>query len=203
MKLPPPVRPADGQPISGGDARPSELPRATSPPAWPAASTVHPSYGRVLPSAAISPPQAYFAPSEAESARATRTQPSAAPRLLVLEDNVDSGELLKTLLDDQYQVTLRNTYDAALDALSRERFDLLVLDINLGETRTGADLLRAVRRMPSHGQTPAIACTAYATSDERGQSWYEDAGFNGYVRKPFEIDELFDTIERVLRRHRR
>lgn len=131
-----------------------------------------------------------------------RAESAAAPRLLVLEDNPDSGELLKTLLDDQYEVTLRNSYDAALDTLSHTEFDLLVLDINLGETRTGADLLRAVRRMPAHARTPAIACTAYATSDERGQSWYEDAGFNGYVRKPFEIDELFDTIERVLRRSR-
>lgn len=126
-----------------------------------------------------------------------------SPRLLVLEDNTDSGELLKTLLDDQYDVTLRHTYDAALAALRNERFDLLVLDINLGEIRTGADLLRTVRQIPAHARTPAIACTAYGTSDDRGQSWYEDAGFNGYVRKPFEIDELFDTIERVLRRSHR
>lgn len=157
----------------------------------------------MLPPIAFPPGYPRFAPGEPESAPTLRSEMTGAPRLLVLEDNPDSGELLKTLLDDQYDVTLRNTYDAALDTIRSAEFDLLVLDINLGETRTGADLLRAVRRMPTHERTPAIACTAYATSDERGQSWYEDAGFNGYVRKPFEIDELFDTIERVLRRQRR
>ncbi len=131
------------------------------------------------------------------------TSPTVTPRLLVLEDNPDSGELLKTLLDEQYNVTLKATYDAALETLSRQKFDLLVFDINLGERRTGADLLRAVRRQPSYAQTPAIACTAYATANEAGESWYEDAGFNGYVRKPFEIDELFTTIARVLRHHSR
>ena len=78
-----------------------------------------------------------------------------------------------------------------------------VLDINLGERRTGADLLRAARRMTPQVEAPAVACTAYATADEAGESWYEDAGFSGYVRKPFEIDDLFDTIARVLRRSRR
>ncbi len=137
---------------------------------------------------------------EATSSQSLQARRDRPARLLVLEDNTDSGELLKTLLDDQYDVTLRHTYDSALDAVRSGTFDLFVFDINLGETRTGADLLRAIRHLPEPPGTPAIACTAYGTSDDRGQSWYDSAGFNGYVRKPFEIDELFDTIERVLRR---
>lgn len=146
----------------------------------------------------------HLAPSDvSEGTRRPAPQRSLTARLLVLEDNPDSGELLKTLLDDRYDVTLCSSFDAALDALQRTRFDILLLDINLGERRTGADLLRAARKLPGYDRVPAIACTAYATDNGRGDSWYEDAGFNGYVRKPFEIDDLFETLARVLSRSRR
>ncbi len=176
--------------------------RATDGPAQKAEPPRRPSFPRFTAASVSARGPSAGAPEEAATPRDHPVASPDTPRLLVLEDNTDSGELLKTLLDAQYDVTLFNKYDAALAALQHHRFDLLVLDINLGETRTGADLLRAARRLPSPVQTPAVACTAYATSDERGRSWYEDAGFDGYVRKPFEIDELFTVIERVLRRKR-
>ncbi|WP_457653892.1 response regulator [Rhodocaloribacter sp.] len=118
------------------------------------------------------------------------------PRLLVVEDNPDTQKLLEYQLRTHFTLTLARGIDDALQAAAHARFDLFVLDINLGERRTGIYLLQRLYEMPAHRDTPAIALTAYALPGDRER--FLKIGFRTYMSKPFLREDLLNTIRDVL-----
>ncbi len=123
--------------------------------------------------------------------------PSEKLRVLVLEDNTESRMLLRHLLRKEFEATIASGVDETLEAARHNAFDVALLDINLGESRTGIDVLEALREMPQHRALPALACTAYALPGDREN--FLDAGFGGYVSKPFVKDELFAMLREAVR----
>ncbi len=117
-------------------------------------------------------------------------------RILAVEDLPDLQVLLRYMLKRRFDLVVVASYDEALRRAARERFDLFVLDINLGERRTGLDLLHALRRLPGCAATPAVACTAYAMNGDRER--FLARGFDEHVRKPFTRQELHAGIDAVL-----
>ncbi len=119
-------------------------------------------------------------------------EPSAKLRVLVLEDNAESRLLLRHLLRRDFDATLLSEVDEALEVARTHAFEVALLDINLGEKRTGVDVLRLLRQMPEHHSLPALACTAYALPGDRER--FLEAGFADYVSKPFVKAELMTAL---------
>ena len=117
-------------------------------------------------------------------------------RILVVEDNPPIQMLLRHLLSKRFDIEFANTVDGAIEIATRHHFDLFLLDINLGEDRTGVDLLGLLRQMPAYITTPAVACTAYAGPQYRKH--FLASGFNEYIDKPFSRPVLLGAIEEVL-----
>lgn len=122
--------------------------------------------------------------------------PSSQLRVLVLEDNAESRLLLRHLLRRDFDATLVGGVDEALSAAQNQSFDLALLDINLGEKRTGVDVLRLLRAMPQHRDLPALACTAYALPGDRER--FLEAGFVDYVSKPFVKAQLMAALQKAV-----
>ena len=70
------------------------------------------------------------------------------------------------------------------------------MDIELGEAMTGEEVFRALRTMANYETVPMIACTAHALAGDRHR--YLDAGFDGYLSKPFRRDELYRLLDDLL-----
>lgn len=121
--------------------------------------------------------------------------------ILIVEDNPPIQMLLQHLLSKHFDIEVAHTVDEAIQTASRRHFDLFLLDINLGEDRTGVDLLGLLRQMPAYSATPAVACTAYAGPQYRAH--FLANGFNEYVDKPFSRPVLLGAIEEVLATGRR
>jgi CheY-like chemotaxis protein len=119
------------------------------------------------------------------------------PRILVLEDNPESRLLLRHLLKKDFDATIVAGADDALHAAETESFEVALLDINLGERRTGVDVLAMLRQMPSFGRTPALACTAYALPGDREH--FLEVGFADYVSKPFVKGDLIEALHKAIR----
>ena len=115
--------------------------------------------------------------------------------VLVVEDNPTMRSLLKRVLKTKYQVETASCVDEALRLAQERPFDALMLDINLGEPRTGIDLLQMLRQMPAYREVPAVACTAYWGLGDRKRLL--EAGFDEYVDKPFTKEQLHEALERV------
>lgn len=121
---------------------------------------------------------------------------NASPAVLVVEDNAETQLLLEHILSSRYEATIVASVDAAIEACQKTVFQLLLMDINLGEERTGTDLLHTLRKPPHNVTAPALALTAYAMPGD--QKRFEQEGFDAYVSKPFSQNDLLDAMQHCL-----
>ncbi|MFQ5572207.1 MAG: response regulator [Rhodothermales bacterium] len=124
----------------------------------------------------------------------------AHPHVLVVEDNEQTQQLIKHLLEPTYEVTLVADGATAADLIASSSFDVFLLDIHLDGKQTGIDVLHAARAAKNHRDTPAIAVTAYTFPGD--QYYYlEELGFDAFLRKPFTNDQLLEALRHALAAH--
>ncbi len=131
---------------------------------------------------------------------ARRERPLAGVALLVVEDEMDSRDLLQHILEDAgAHVTAVGDGQTALALLGQTRFDALVSDIGMPEMDglSLVSLLRADTKLPG-SRIPAVALTAYSRAHDRTAALR--AGFQAHVPKPADPDELVAVVASVLRR---
>jgi len=115
-------------------------------------------------------------------------------KVLVVDDEHYMAESLKTLLTHQgYRVATAASGDEAKKMLDKERFDLVLLDASLSDMN-GQEVMDYVKaRAP---ETVVIFLTGYASVDAAVKAL--KSGAYDYLRKPFECDELYQTIRNAL-----
>ena len=118
------------------------------------------------------------------------------PRILAVEDLPEARVLLNHFLSKHYDVETVPGVEAALKIASEQDFDLFLLDINLGGDQNGMDLLHLLRESPQYHHTPALAVTVHSMPWET--KMFFEAGFSGFVTKPFRQKELLAAVEKVL-----
>src|SRR5215475_2821034 len=117
-------------------------------------------------------------------------------RVAVVDDNSDNRLIIRTILEDQYQIDEFATGPEALEAFREERPDVVILDISLPEM-DGTEILRLIRKDTQLRDLPVIALTAHAMVGDREK--YLNAGFDDYVAKPIlDMNVLFTAIRRLL-----
>ena len=117
-------------------------------------------------------------------------------RILVVEDNRDSRDMVRTLLSESgndYEVTAVETAAEALALDGRNSFDLYILDIWL----PGMDGLGLCRRLRERGRTqPIIFFSAMVQTTDR--QYVLAAGADEFLVKPKDIDNFLPTVVRLL-----
>ncbi len=120
----------------------------------------------------------------------------AAVRILVLEDDVNLGVLLKEHLQMQdYDVTLRTNGEEGLKTYCGDLFDLCLVDVMMPQM-DGFNFVREVRK--KNQEIPIIFLTAKSLTEDRIEGF--KIGCDDYLTKPFSMEELFLRIKAVLRR---
>src|SRR5258705_10090263 len=116
--------------------------------------------------------------------------------IAVVEDNADNRLLLQAILDGLYEVVEYENGIDALNGLSSQLPDLVLLDISL-PGMDGNEILARIRADERLRRLPVIALTAHAMSGDREK--YLAAGVNDYITKPI-VDEtiLLSAIDRLL-----
>jgi signal transduction histidine kinase/ActR/RegA family two-component response regulator len=119
-------------------------------------------------------------------------------RLLVVEDEADSREILRRVLAlSGAEVQTAGSVSEALPILLRDRLDALVSDIGM-PFEDGYALIRKVRALEPNrgGQLPAVALTAYATSEDRMRVL--EAGYQMHLPKPVDAGQLTAAIAELI-----
>jgi DNA-binding response OmpR family regulator len=132
--------------------------------------------------------------------RASPGPPSraASARILLVEDDVNLGEVIRDLLEIKgYAVVLHRDGETATRAFMKGPFDLGLIDVML-PVMDGFELARTIRKVDS--RVPLIFLTAKAMKEDRVEGF--KAGADDYIVKPFHTEELLLRIEAVLRRTR-
>src|SRR5262245_22394469 len=119
-------------------------------------------------------------------------------RILLIEDNDQNRYLVTFLLEQNgFSVTHAGDGPAGLDRAARERFDLILLDIQL-PGMDGYAVARALRANPALRRTPIVAVTSYAMTGDREAILA--AGCDGYMEKPINPDTFVAEVTSHLRR---
>ena len=135
---------------------------------------------------------------QSERAALVVTKPNGNKHILVAEDSPVNQTLIRVILTKQgYAITMANDGAEAVSAFNADRFDLILMDVQM----PNLDGLAATARIREQeamvgGRIPIIALTANAFDEDRKRCL--QAGMDDFLTKPFKLDELLVTIQRHL-----
>ncbi len=117
--------------------------------------------------------------------------------ILYVEDNRENRLLIRRVLTAEgYRVVEAASAQEALDYLDQEVPDLILMDINMPEV-DGYTLTKRLKQRPELRRVPIIAMTANVMKGDMEKSL--QAGCDGYIPKPVDIDALPGQIARYLK----
>ncbi len=119
-------------------------------------------------------------------------------KLLLVDDNATNLFVAnKILIDLGYECIIAQSGKEALDKLSSERVDLVLMDVQMPDM-DGYEATRQIReKVPNGKNLPIVAMTAHAFNNHREQCIA--AGMNDFIAKPFKPDALADAIDRNIK----
>ena len=118
--------------------------------------------------------------------------------ILYIEDNVDNRTLIRRILTAEgYELKEAGNAAEALETLKILHPDLILMDINMPDV-DGYTLTTRIRAMSGFESVPIVALTANVMRGDRERSL--EAGCDGYIQKPIDIDLLPQQIERYRRK---
>ncbi|MBF0549457.1 MAG: response regulator [Deltaproteobacteria bacterium] len=148
--------------------------------------------------AALGRPNPIVEPASIESRLSSNTKEPL--RILLVEDNPVNQKLgLVMLKKRNHSVVVAENGRKALTALKQGQFDLILMDIQMPEMdglEATAIIREGEKKTGSH--IPIVAMTAHAMKGDKEKCL--DAGMDGYISKPVNSEELFNTIERLIHR---
>ena len=117
-------------------------------------------------------------------------------KILVVDDNPASRELLRSALEPRYFVLEAANGQEAMSCIRHSLPDLVLMDIQM-PVMDGYEALREIRKNSALAPLPVIAITAFAMLEDRKKAFA--AGFSGYLPKPINIAALRTQIELLLK----
>jgi len=124
--------------------------------------------------------------------------PASKGTILYVEDNPDNRLLVRrVLLSEDYSLVEATDAMDALNVLKTTRPDLILMDINMPDM-DGYTLTAKIKSLPGFERIPILAVTANVMRGDKEKTL--EAGCDGYIQKPLDIEQLTREIEKFLSR---
>ena len=124
--------------------------------------------------------------------------PANKGTVLYVEDNPDNRLLVKRiLLSEDYALLEATDATDALNVLKTARPDLILMDINMPDM-DGYTLTAKIKSLPGFERVPILAVTANVMRGDKEKTL--EAGCDGYIQKPLDIEQLTREIEKFISR---
>ncbi len=121
-------------------------------------------------------------------------------RILVVDDNLANLKLAGDLCEcEGYEVERAQSAEGALEAISRRKPDLILMDLAL-PGMDGLSLTRRLRKDPTTWHIPVVALTAFAMRHDEERA--REAGCDAYLAKPIDTRALPDLLASLLAKTR-
>lgn len=129
---------------------------------------------------------------------ALRPAPPLEPKFLILvvDDSADNLAMISLDLQQQnYRVVTASNGEDAIKIAAQTLPNLILMDINLPEL-DGLAATRRIRDIETLREVPVVAVTAFGTEGFQRAAY--DAGVDGYLTKPIDLDRMHQLIARLL-----
>jgi two-component system, chemotaxis family, CheB/CheR fusion protein len=115
-------------------------------------------------------------------------------RILLIEDNSDSAEVLQTFLEiNGHEITVKSNAAEGLTAARTTIPDVIICDISLSDDLDGYDVAEEIRRHDGDLKSVfLIALSGFGRPEDKEKS--KSAGFNEHLTKPTDFDALIELI---------
>lgn len=116
----------------------------------------------------------------------------SAGRILIVEDNMDTYELVRFILEKNgFETMLAMNGRDGVNAAAKQMPDLIIMDLSMPEM-DGWTATRLIKGDSSTSSIPLIALTAHALPSDRKRAF--DAGCDEYITKPMDLLDLLETV---------
>jgi two-component system sensor histidine kinase BarA len=113
-------------------------------------------------------------------------------KILYVEDDTISALIVEKFLKNKYEIMIAKDEDSCLQLISELQFDLVLMDISLGDKKMGGvELLKQVRTKPGYKQLKIVAVTAFSLPQEK--KYFLEEGFDALISKPIQ-EEILTTV---------
>jgi DNA-binding response OmpR family regulator len=119
----------------------------------------------------------------------------AGHRILVIDDDKDICSILKTALSKNYEVITAHDGYAGLQKVQGCEPDLVILDVMMPKLN-GHQLCDAIKHSRKNKNTIVIFITGHGSKEDETTAFQQGADL--YVRKPFDLVEVVNEIDRLL-----
>jgi DNA-binding response OmpR family regulator len=126
------------------------------------------------------------------------TPSPGSKRILLVDDDQEIVESMRIALQAKgYEILVARDGNQGLAMAERERPDLVILDMMMPK-RSGFLVIEKLRRSPSDELVKQKIIMITANEGSRHKAYAEMLGVDDYIRKPFAMDRLMETVERLL-----
>lgn len=132
-----------------------------------------------------------------------KTQVSQAPAAgnkcsaLLVEDDEANLQVASKYIEHLCMVDGARDGISALTLAGQKRYNIILMNINLGDGPDGIETARAIRQLQGYKEVPIVAVTGYAMQGDRDR--FVTEGFNGYISKPYDKGALIVEVEKQLK----
>lgn len=118
------------------------------------------------------------------------------PNILMVEDEEATREIVKIFLRNIFNLDTVDNGINAINMLYKKRYELILMDLNLGSGMNGVDTLQQIRKISGYQDIPVIAVTAYLLRFDH--QFLLSKGFTDYLKKPYDHNSLIEIINKNL-----
>ncbi|MGA2298897.1 MAG: ATP-binding protein, partial [FCB group bacterium] len=116
--------------------------------------------------------------------------------VLLVEDDNTSIAFVQKMIGNLYNLeVVKNAIDA-IEKTKRNKYSVILMDINLGSGMNGLDAVKEIRKLASYKETPIVALTAFAMTGDREE--FITGGCTHYLSKPFGKQELIGLLNEIV-----
>jgi DNA-binding response OmpR family regulator len=134
-------------------------------------------------------------PADAVTAAAASSEKPAGKRVLLVDDDSEIVESMRTVLESRgYEILIARDGNQGLMMAEKDEPDLVVLDMMMPK-RSGFLVLEKLRRSRP---VPMKVIMITANEGSRHKAYAEMLGVDDYIRKPFAMDRLLASIDKLL-----
>ena len=119
-------------------------------------------------------------------------------KILLVENDTINANLVRFYLKGKYFLSVATNMDEALEHIADENYDLILMDINLGNSINGVEGLKIIKGRLGLSSLPIAAVTAYTMKGDKERLLAE--GFDYYLPKPFDKKKLLSFIDLILKK---
>lgn len=119
-------------------------------------------------------------------------------RILIVEDNQLNAEVLRHYLKSVINTDIAFDSQQAFELSEKYLYDLILMDISLKNGESGIEVMKKIKLRDEYRAVPVIALTAFTFDEDKNKFLAE--GFDGFIPKPIQRNELLNEIKNYFRK---